>query len=208
MTQIMTAPKMITDGQIENVVNKLRDAMRKHRSEISAERAQIALGFDNLGMRMFQPFREITEAVSRKFIRKVSVDHSYHLRGVLFSLVGFNIYEESQEIDGVSLVEKGEIDLHFFSLTTPRRDGHISIEDLVKEYEQEGLKPAHPSHLALVIQQDRKLVDNLPNSTIWKNGKGHWCHLVAHRFGDGYQVRVAPTIVSLPSNWQFAGVRK
>jgi hypothetical protein len=36
MTQIMTATEM-TDGQIENAVNKLRDAMRKHRSEITSD---------------------------------------------------------------------------------------------------------------------------------------------------------------------------
>ena len=37
MTQIMNASdvKVMTDGQIEDAVNKLRDAMRKHRSENS-----------------------------------------------------------------------------------------------------------------------------------------------------------------------------
>ena len=71
----MTATEM-TDGKIENAVNKLRDAMRKHRSSITSDVAQQVLGVENLGMMMFTPFRERAEVVSNLIIRKVKVNRS------------------------------------------------------------------------------------------------------------------------------------
>ena len=62
MAETMTASEM-TDGQIENAVDKLRAAMRKHRSEISSGIAQQVLGVENLGMEMFTPFRKRAEAM-------------------------------------------------------------------------------------------------------------------------------------------------
>ena len=75
MTQIMTAAEM-TDGQIENAVNKLRDVMRKHRSEITSDVAQQVLGVENLGMMMFTPFRERAEAVSNLIVRTAKANRS------------------------------------------------------------------------------------------------------------------------------------
>lgn len=75
MAKTMTASQIeMTDGQIDNVCAKLRDALRKHRGEISLEAAQVAIGVENIGMMMFTPFRELAEVFSRTIIRRVRVN--------------------------------------------------------------------------------------------------------------------------------------
>jgi len=76
MAKIMitsTESKKMTDGQIENAVNKLRDAMFKCRPEITSDIAQQVLGVKNLGMMMFAPFREHVEEISNLVTRVVMV---------------------------------------------------------------------------------------------------------------------------------------
>ena len=49
MDKPMTASeKSITDGQIENLVDKFRAALRKHRTEIPSEVAQQVLGIESI----------------------------------------------------------------------------------------------------------------------------------------------------------------
>lgn len=76
MTKIMTASKQMTDGQIENAVNKLRDALRKHRSEISLEAAQQVLGVENLGMILLAPFSKLAEMFSSLIVRTARTNRS------------------------------------------------------------------------------------------------------------------------------------
>lgn len=64
----------MTDGQIENAVAKLRDALRKHRDEFESEPVQEVLGMPNLGMRLLEPFRKLVEAVSDMIVRYVTSD--------------------------------------------------------------------------------------------------------------------------------------
>jgi hypothetical protein len=49
MAKTMTASQM-TDGQIDNLTDKLRAVLRKHRSEFSTDVAQHVCGVENIGM--------------------------------------------------------------------------------------------------------------------------------------------------------------
>ena len=71
MAKTMIASGM-TDGQIDNVVNKLRDALRKHRDEFGADPAQQVIGRENLGMELLAPFRALVEAESEFIVRPAS----------------------------------------------------------------------------------------------------------------------------------------
>lgn len=79
MAKTMTASKPMTDGQIENVVSKLRDALRKHRTDFGLEPVQRVLGIENLGMELLTPFRTRVEAISKLIARRVKVETAVSL---------------------------------------------------------------------------------------------------------------------------------
>ncbi|GMU73997.1 MAG: hypothetical protein AMXMBFR44_1960 [Candidatus Campbellbacteria bacterium] len=54
----------VTDGQIDNIVARLRDALRKHRGAFDSEVVQIVLGLENLGMHLLEPFQALVNAES------------------------------------------------------------------------------------------------------------------------------------------------
>ncbi len=129
----MTAAE-ITDGQIENAVNKLRDAMRKHRSEITSDVAQQVLGVENLGMLMFTPFRERAEAVSNLIVRKATVNRSRFPQEAL-EATGRAQYTDRKVVDAMPKGEGNEAEVVFFKPDLSKRNGFISDNDLEKEFD-------------------------------------------------------------------------
>src|SRR3989344_5628783 len=114
MTQIMTATEMeMTDGQIENAVGKLRDAMRKHRSGITSDVAQQVLGVENLGMVMFTPFRERAEVLSNLIVRKVKVNRLLTPQQAL-DATGRKQYTNRKVVDAMPRGEGDETEVVFF----------------------------------------------------------------------------------------------
>ncbi|MFA6408497.1 MAG: hypothetical protein WCW36_03475, partial [Candidatus Paceibacterota bacterium] len=115
MTQIMNAPetKSITDGQIENAVAKLRDALRKHRSEFASDASQLVLGIDNLGMELLAPFRTCIESVSGIIIRRhVRVDRTRTPQEVV-DATGRTQYVDKDVLATMPIGEGEEVDVHF-----------------------------------------------------------------------------------------------
>ncbi|MEI6057827.1 MAG: hypothetical protein WCQ60_02545 [bacterium] len=206
MTQIMTAAEM-TDGQIENAVNKLRDAMRKHRSEITSDVAQQVLGVENLGMMMFTPFRERAEAVSNLIVRTAKVNRSRSQQEAI-EATGRAQYTDRKVVDAMPKGEGDEVEVVFFKPDLSERNGFISDDDLEKEFELRGLKPADPISVAAVNEADPAFADEKPHGTHWKDAKGNWCYATFSRWYDGRRVLV----YRLGSGWDgfgwFAGVRK
>jgi len=211
MTQIMTAAE-ITDGQIENAVNKLRDAIRKHRSEITSDVAQQVLGVENLGMLMFTPFRERAEAVSNLIVRKATVNRSRSPQEAL-EATGRAQYTDRKVVDTMPKGEGNEVEVVFFRSDLSERHGFISDDDLKKEFDLRGLKPADPISVAAVNEADPAFADEKPHGTHWKDAEGNWCCAAFCRC-IGREVRVSR--VSRVSRggggwsdrWWFAGVRK
>jgi len=206
MTQIMTAAE-ITDGQIENAVNKLRDAIRKHRSEITSDVAQQVLGVENLGMLMFTPFRERAEAVSNLIVRKATVNRSRFPQEAL-EATGRAQYTDRKVVDAMPKGEGNEVEVVFFTPDLSERNGFISDDDLEKEFDLRGLKPADPVSVAAVNEADPAFADEKPHGTHWKDAKGNWCYASFYRWGGERRVGVYRSAYGWSDSWWFAGVRK
>lgn len=206
MRKIMTAPEM-TDGQIENAVNKLRDAMRKHRSEITSDVAQQILGVENLGMMMFTPFRRRVEAVSNLIVRRVKVNRTQSGQECLDQL-DRKQYTDRKVVDSMPHGKGKEVEVVFFKPDLSERNGNISDNDLDKEYELRGLKPADPYSVAAVNKADPAFADEKPHGTHWKNADGAWCSASFNRWYDERRVHVYCNDYDWNAFRWFAGLRK
>lgn len=206
MTPIMTATE-ITDDQIENAVNKLRDAMHKHRSEITSNVAQQVLGVENLGMMMFTPFRECAEAVSNLIVRIAKVNRSRSQQEAI-EATGRAQYTDRKVVDAMPKGEGDEVEVVFFKPDLSQRNGFISDDDLEKEFELRGLKPADPISVAAVNEADPAFADEKPHGTHWKNSDGKWCFTTFRQWDDGRSVRVNRCDRGWRGSWWFAGLRK
>lgn len=206
MTTIMTAAEM-TDGQIENAVNKLRDAMRKNRSEITSDVAQQVLGVENLGMMMFAPFRERAEAVSNLIVRKVTVNRGRSQQEVI-DATGRVQYTNRKVVDAMPKGEGDEVEIVFFKPDLSERNGFITDNDLEKEFELRGLKPADPISVAAVNEADPAFADEKPHGTHWKDAEGNWCCAAFDRWRGRRRVDVRRGDDDWHDYWWFAGVRK
>jgi hypothetical protein len=212
MTQIMNAPEM-TDGQIENAVNKLRDAMRKHRSEITSDVAQQVLGVENLEMMMFTPFRERAEALLNSIVRIVEVNRSRSPREAL-EATGRAQYTDRKLVNAMPKGEGDTVEVVFFKLDLSSRNDFISDDDLDKEYELRVLRSADPISVAAVNEADPAFADKKPHGTHWKDAKGNWCRAVFERWYGERTVRVNRSCWyggwggGWGGEWWFAGIRK
>ena len=202
MTQIMTAPKSgMTEGQIENAVGKLRDAMRKHRDEISSDVAQQVLGVDNLGMLMFAPFRKRAEALSNLIVRKVKVNRSRSPQEAL-DATGRVQYTNRKVVDNMPKAAADEVDIWFFKPgPSVYRNGYISDDDLAHEFERHGFKPVDPISLAAADP-------DFAVGTHWKDADGKWNFATFNHWGDERRVIVDRGVSGWDGSWRFAGVRK
>ncbi len=206
MTTIMTAPETMTDGQIENAVNKLRDAMRKHRAEISSDVAQQVLGVENLGMMMFTPFCERAEMVSNFIVRKVTVNRS-RTRQEALDATGRKQYTDRKVVDSMPNAKADKVEVAFFKLDLSKRNGYISDDDLEKEFNLRGFKPADPISVAAVNETDSAFADEHPNATHWKDVNGKWCYVAfSHLGGGGRCVDIARSDDGWDDRWWFAGL--
>ena len=206
MTKIMTATEM-TDGQIENAVNKLRDAIRKHRSEITSDVAQQVLGVENLGMMMFTPFRERAEAVSNLIVRKVKVNRGRSQQEAI-EATGRAQYTDRKVVDSMPKGEGEEVEVVFFKPDLTDRNGFISDDDLEKEFDLRGLKPADPISVAAVNEADHAFADEKPHGTHWKDADGKWCYATFCCWRDGRGVYVDRSGFDWGDSWWFAGLHK
>ena len=208
MTQIVIAAEM-TDGQIENAVNKLRDAMRKHRSEITLDVAQQVLGVENLGMMMFTPFRERAEAVSNLIVRTAKVNRGRSQQEAI-EATGRAQYTDRKVVDSMPKGEGDEVEVVLFKpepweYTQP---GYITDDDLEKAYERRNSKPADPYSVAAVNEADPAFADEKPHGTHWKDAKGNWCCATFDRWDGERKVDVHRGGLDWSGRWWFAGVRK
>src|SRR3990167_4179491 len=71
---VIASQQSMTDGQFENLVDKFRAAVRKHRGEFDSDAVQQVLGVENLGMKLLEPFRKLMEVVSKIIVCHVKVD--------------------------------------------------------------------------------------------------------------------------------------
>lgn len=202
MTKIMNASESMTDGQIETTVNQLRDAMRKHRSEIGRESAQLALGTDNLGMRMFAIFRDIAEKQSKLIIRHVAVDRTRTPEQVINATGRVKWYINEQVLAEMPRDGFPEGEVEFFEL-----DYDPTVNELDREYEARNLKP-DPYALAQVMIDDPAFADERLVAVQWRDKNKYACYVIFDRDGDRRKVYVVRFDCRWGRHYLFAGVRK
>lgn len=204
MAETMTASvqsEIMTDGQIENACSKLRDALRKHREGITSEAAQSALGTENIGMRMFTPFREQAEMFSEMIVRRVKVNRK-RTRQQMLDATGRTPYTDVNVVAEMPQNEDEEVDVYFFPL---RR--FTSVEDAQKLIKQHGLKP-DPYAVAAVNEVDSAFASSRPNGTQWVDSKGRHCYLTCNRWlGGRHYVNVNRRGCDWDDGWWLGGVR-
>ncbi|OGZ47247.1 MAG: hypothetical protein A3J54_01420 [Candidatus Ryanbacteria bacterium RIFCSPHIGHO2_02_FULL_45_13b] len=140
--------------------------------------------------------------------RRVRVNRSRTPQEVL-EATGRAQYTDRKVVDAMPKGEEGdEVEVVFFKPDLSERNGYISDDDLKKEFELRGLKPADPISLAAVNEADRAFADEHPNATHWKDADGRWCYAAFNRWFGERKVRVRRGGGGWDDSWWFAGVRK
>jgi len=205
MAKTMTAPqqKTMTDGQIDDLANKLRDAARKHRDELGSEDVQAALGTDNLGMVLFAPFRKLVEMASTMFTRRIEGINRSQTPQEALDATGREQYTTQSVVAAMPRGESENVELKFFEL-----DYYPTPTELDAEYESRGLK-ADPFALMKHMEDDPAFADDRPVACQWGLGEnGVASYAAFDRWRDGRHVRVYRYGIRWSRYARFAGVRK
>lgn len=198
----------ITNGQIEDLVDKLRAATRKHRREIPKDFAQQALGVDNLGMRLFTVFRDLVETMASAIIRIVKVDRILTHEQQL-AATGRKQYVSADVVAAMPRGEGSEVTLVYFKPDESAYDknGWLSPAALTAEYEKRGLVP-DPDAQAADNAANPAFADQTPNACQWQDADGNFCYASFYRWLGERHVYVRRFDRVWFDSWSFAGRRK
>ncbi len=207
MTPSVSEVKTTTAGQIDKAVSNYRALLEKHAPEFGAEPVQTVLGQSELAGEMFDLFRRRVEAVSNIITRRVKVDRTRTPEAVL-AATGRKQYVTDNVVATMPKGDGNDVTVHFFKLDLSERNGYISDNDLEKEFDLRGLKPADPYSPAAVNEADPVFADEHPNATHWKDANGKWCFATFRRWRGGRYVGVYRNDFDWGDDWWFAGLRK
>lgn len=209
MTQIMTpsALKTTTAGKIDKAVANYRALLVKHSGEFNIEAVQTVLGQSELAGEQFAVFRRRIEVVSNLIVRRATVNRNRSQQEALDATCR-NQYTNRKVVDSMPKGDGEEVEVVFFKPDLSERCGCISDDDLEKEFELRGLKPADPISIAVINEADPAFADEKPHGTHWKNGDGKWCFAAFDLWDVGRRVRVRRGGYGWRDHWWFAGLRK
>jgi len=210
MTEFMTPSeqKTTTQGQIDKAVSNYRALLEKHAPGFNSEAVQSVLGQPELAHEMLGVFRRCVEASSNLIIRRVRVDRTRTPQEAL-KATGRKLYTDQSVVDSMPRGEGDEVEVVFFKPDLSNRKGLISDDDLEKEFDLRGLKPADLISVAAVNEADPEFADKMPCGTHWKNADGKWCFATFDRWNDDERrVNVDRDDYVWFGSWWFAGLRK
>lgn len=204
MEKTVNPSKPITEGQIGKFYELLSARFRKSPQlqskpfQTVLEKQETAL-VDNL----FAVITKMVDAVSEMIVRTVKVNRTLSPKEAL-DATGRAQYTDKDVVAKMPKGDGEETEVFFFKLGR-----FVSDNDLDKEYELRGLKPADPYSVAKVNQDDPAFADEHPNGTHWKDEKGKWCCATFRRWDGGVRdVGVHRDDYGWRACWWFAGVRK
>lgn len=187
MTEIMTPSQFspMTDEQADKLVAQFRAAVQKKRRDFGTEAAQAALGTDNLGMRLLEPFRLLVEANSDLIVRRVSVNRTRDGMAAIDATARVK-YVDGKVVKAMPKGEGEEVDVTFFK---PKpweytRPGYMSDADLEKALARRTLKASDPYSVDAVNEDDPAFADDHPHGTHWQDENGNWCFAAFDRWRD------------------------
>ncbi len=166
--------KEISDGQISRIANSLETKLKKHRSEFESDAAQRASGDEVLSADLLEVVRKHINGFSHTITRCVSVNRNQSPQEVL-DATGRKQFIDKDVIKTMTKGEGENTEVVFFRL---RHIMRINDDDLEKEYELRGLKPADSYSLSAVNKLDPSFAKWYPNCTHWKDENGKWCYIV------------------------------
>jgi hypothetical protein len=217
---IIASPKIMTDRQVENLLNRIRDAARRHQPEIPRDIAQWILGISNLGSIMFYDFLEMAKEMMEPIIHYVEVDRSLshdQQLGVPHPRISGSVQEDIFAAMPTGSDKKTRLIYFKPSPDVYNKKRKLSPEVLETEYEKRGLVP-DPDAQMVDNLNDRAFIGSHPNACQWKDKDGKYCFLLFYSFtggGDGYQREIWVARKSPDQyfyNWDekywFAGVEK
>ena len=159
----------MTDGQIEDLANKLRDAARKHREEFPREATQKALRSKNIGMQLLATFRTLVEAASLTIRRKVAVDRSRTAAEMIEAANRHVVVLEEEVLLEMPMEGRDNDVVEFFTLGYD-----CSAEELEDEYEVRGLRP-DPAAVIQAMIEDYFFADEHTVAVQWRDHRGRAC---------------------------------
>ena len=146
-------------------------------------------------------------ATSNLIVRKVKVNrHRYQQEAI--EATGRKQYTDRKVVDAMPKGEGDEVEVVFFKPDLSQRNGLITDDDLEKEFELRGLKPADPVSVAAVNEADPAFADEKPNGTHWKDADGKWCYIAFDRWCGGERGVHVYRGSRWAAHWWFAGFRK
>lgn len=202
MTETMLESGM-TDGQIDDLADKLRDAARERRGGFNKDAVHFALQSPDVGMRLVGAFRMIVEDINKRIVRVVTVSRGRTPKQAL-DACGRRQNVEDAVVDAMPRGEGDRVEVVLFPVRYM-----ISDDDAEKEYERRGLKPADPYSLAAVNEDDPGFSYDYPNKTHWKDADGCWCSALFGHWGGTQSVGIGRCDDSKQHDgWWLAGLHK
>ena len=202
MAKTMSPSETITAGQIGKIQEILGAALRKSNLQSNPTQQVLETQGDVLATELVVVILKRVEAVSNIIIRCVSVNRDHSPQGIL-DATSRKQYTNSDVVAAMPKGKGGKAEVVFFKL------GHyVSDNDLEKEYELRGLKPADSYSIAAINEVDPTFADEHPNTTHWKDTNGNWCYIGFRRWNDRRYVYVYRRAYNWYDSWWFAGLRK
>ena len=203
MDTMTPSTEPVTEGQIGKLNQNLTARLLKHKNELPSNLFQQVLGDETLLDEMYASILKRVDAISNLIIRKVKVNRNRSPKEML-DATGRKQYTDSGVVAKMPKGEGEEIEVFFFNLGR-----FVNDNDLEKEYDFCGLKPADPYSQAAVNEADPAFADKYPNGTHWKDANGKWCFATFDHWRDGgRRVSVGRNGDGWDDRWWFAGVRK
>jgi len=208
MTQVVTPSETteLTPSQIGKAQELVGSALRK--SGLSSAPFQLVLEQqgDGIVADVLAVFRKRVEAISNLIVRHAKVNRSRKPDETL-KATGRKVYANNDVVKAMPRGAGNDAEVIFFKLDLA--GGYITDNNLEKEYELRGLKPADPYSLAAVNEDDLAFTDDHPNSTHWKDANDRWCYAAFRRWRDDERrVDVRRDDGGWRDDWWFAGLRK
>ena len=146
-----------------------------------------------------------TESGSAVIVHHVKVNRNRNQQEAL-DATGRVQYTDCTVVDSMPKGEGDEVDIVYFKPNLTNRNGFISDNDLEKEFDLRGLKPADPISVAADNEANPAFADEKPHGTHWKDAKGNWCCAAFDLWVGEREVGVDRHDFDWRDSWWFAGV--
>lgn len=198
----MTPSESISTGKIGKIQELLGAGLRKSGLPDGPVQKVLEHQGDALTTELVAVIRKFVEAIGEMFSRIVKVNRKRTPKEAL-KATGRKLYVNDDVVEAMPRGEGTETEVHFFKVGK-----YLTDEELDKEYELRGLKPADPYSVAAVNEADPAFADEKPNGTHWKDKDGKWCFAAFNRWRGERRVGVDRDDDGWSGHWWFAGVRK